>query len=355
MATVVDKSGNAPAVDVAGNPAGTVEAGVNLGVGIAVFKEKVGTTLRFKTLVAGDNITAIEDDTSITISGEEGGGGGSGETNTFSDSGGGTSIRKEKNGVDFVFKSIIAGANIQITSEEDTITIIGDVDDVGITELYENGISAKTNDYTIALGDMSSVLIANKATAIAFTLPSADITANMWFDVFNINDGACTITETGGLGINRAGNDSLVLQKDQWVRFVYRQDTDPRWIAQIVNSVVLTDDQYVAGDGARDDVYSVGGHWTITAAGTRVICLRMPWTGTVISVDLETDSGTCDVVINDDGAAITGFGSAVGATATIGNTVSGASVAAGSKLEVVVSNPSSLTGLAVNLRMTRTA
>jgi hypothetical protein len=53
-------------------PLGEANDGLNVGYGAGVFKDKVGLDLRFKTLVEGANITIVEDDDEITISGESG-------------------------------------------------------------------------------------------------------------------------------------------------------------------------------------------------------------------------------------------------------------------------------------------
>ena len=53
--------------------------GINLGnIGLGVFKQLINNVFQFRRLVAGDNITLTEDDNTITITGQAGGGGGSG-------------------------------------------------------------------------------------------------------------------------------------------------------------------------------------------------------------------------------------------------------------------------------------
>ncbi len=46
---------------------GEPNSALNTGTGIGVYKDKLGETLRFKSLIAGTNITLVESDKEITI------------------------------------------------------------------------------------------------------------------------------------------------------------------------------------------------------------------------------------------------------------------------------------------------
>ena len=46
---------------------GEPNSALNTGTGIGVYKDKLGETLRFKSLIAGTNITLVENDNDITI------------------------------------------------------------------------------------------------------------------------------------------------------------------------------------------------------------------------------------------------------------------------------------------------
>lgn len=146
-------------------PSGEVNTASNVGAGNQVFKQKSGADLEFRTLVAGSNVTLVSGTDTITISAAGGGGGslqvqdegslvdnavttlnftgagvtaaqtspgvvqvavsggGSGESNTASNLGGGEGAFAQKSGVDLQFKSLVAGSNVSLTSDSNTITI----------------------------------------------------------------------------------------------------------------------------------------------------------------------------------------------------------------------------------------
>ncbi len=99
---------------------GEANTASNEGTGEGLVKTKVGVNLPFKTLVAGANVSLTSAADTITIAST---GGGSGEANTSSSVGAGVSIVKPKVGVDLPFKSVIAGSNVTITEQTNTITI----------------------------------------------------------------------------------------------------------------------------------------------------------------------------------------------------------------------------------------
>lgn len=148
-------------------PASTGETNTasNVGTGNQIFKQKTGTDLEFRTLKAGSNVTIVSSLDEITISAAGGGGaslqvqdegglvdnavstlnftgagvtasqtspgvvqiavssGGSGETNTASNLGAGEGVFSLKSGVDLQFKSLVAGTNVSLASDANTITI----------------------------------------------------------------------------------------------------------------------------------------------------------------------------------------------------------------------------------------
>lgn len=118
---------------------GEANTGTNLGTGEGVFSSKLGVALQFKSLKAGPNVSITSTGTEITVSAAA-----SGEANTASNIGLGNGIFASKIGVDLRFKSIVAGDNVTITSDASTLTInstgggtgataINDLTDVQIT------------------------------------------------------------------------------------------------------------------------------------------------------------------------------------------------------------------------------
>jgi len=79
-----------------------------------------------------------------------------------------------------------------------------------ITELVTN---TQTNDYTLAATDAGDRVIANKATAIVFTVPNSVFTASQIVRIHNIGAGTLTISAGAGLTLN--GADVLTLAQYQ--------------------------------------------------------------------------------------------------------------------------------------------
>lgn len=118
--TNVSLSSDANTVTIDAIDTGEVNTGANLGSGKEVFAQKVGEEFQFRTLVAGTNITLAHDANTITINGAAGG---SGEDNTASNQGAGEGLFIQKTGVDLEFKTLIAGTNVTFDIGADTITI----------------------------------------------------------------------------------------------------------------------------------------------------------------------------------------------------------------------------------------
>lgn len=73
-------------------------------------------------LVAGTNITLTYSDVANTLTVDATGGAG-GEANTASNLGAGNGVFAQKDGVDLQFKSLVAGSNVTLTPDANTITI----------------------------------------------------------------------------------------------------------------------------------------------------------------------------------------------------------------------------------------
>lgn len=105
----------AAALGGSGSGAFTIE---NLGAGAGVYSGLSGTAHQFKSLTAGANITLTPSATEISIAAAA-----PGETNTASNLGAGSGVFASKSGVDLRFKSLVAGANITLTPTGNDITI----------------------------------------------------------------------------------------------------------------------------------------------------------------------------------------------------------------------------------------
>ena len=93
-----------------------------------------------------------------------------------------------------------AAGGIPQASVADLTTDLAAKTDLALTQ------SVKTGDYTFAKADLPNLVVANKATAIVFTLPT-DATVSTWgagstIKFLNIGAGVLTITAAGGVTIN---------------------------------------------------------------------------------------------------------------------------------------------------------
>jgi hypothetical protein len=95
-----------------------VEGGINLGTGEGVFKDRQGSNLTFKSLIAGENVSIVSDGDSLTISATDAIGV-EGATNL----GTGEGLFSVREGSNLEFKSLVAGTNISLSSDADSITI----------------------------------------------------------------------------------------------------------------------------------------------------------------------------------------------------------------------------------------
>ncbi len=100
-------------------PTGVITEGASVGTGNAVYKQKVSSTLQFKSLVAGTGIVINPSSDSLEIVSSVI----PGEINTASNLGAGAGIYSTKVGVDLRFKSLIAGTNVTITPTANDIII----------------------------------------------------------------------------------------------------------------------------------------------------------------------------------------------------------------------------------------
>jgi len=147
---------------------------VNVGTGVGqVFRNAVGTTINLKTLLAGTNITIVNNADDITISSTD-----TGEANTASNVGAGVNVFLQKVGVNLEFRTLLANAEILITqnaqskitglvadlaSKIETITNIGTGSNIAKAKVGTNV------DLRSLLGNLE-IIITENLNDLAFTI-----------------------------------------------------------------------------------------------------------------------------------------------------------------------------------------
>lgn len=149
---------------------GETNTASNLGAGSGVFAQKVSSDLQFKSLVAGSNISITSAANTLTIAST----GGSGESNTASNLGTGTGLFSAKSGIDLRFKSLVAGTNVTLSSDANTVTINA-----------AGGGSSTVQGFRFTLPQTGSTLASRLAGAIGlpsgWTLATADTAGETQF------------------------------------------------------------------------------------------------------------------------------------------------------------------------------
>jgi len=109
-----------------------IETVVNVGTGVGkIFRDKVGTTINFKSLTAGTNVTIVNNADDIVISSTD-----TGEANTGSNVGTGVDVFLQKVLVDLEFRTLLANTEILITQNAlDLAFSIGEIPQSKITTL----------------------------------------------------------------------------------------------------------------------------------------------------------------------------------------------------------------------------
>lgn len=118
----VDGNGVITLLPVAGdfNAGGPITGGQNVGGGVESFKDIAAGLMRFRTLVAGSNVTIVEGTDTITIDTPTPPGG---VINDGQNLGAGEGVFATASGDNLQFKSLVAGANINLSASGTEITI----------------------------------------------------------------------------------------------------------------------------------------------------------------------------------------------------------------------------------------
>jgi hypothetical protein len=112
----------------------------------------------------------------------------------------------------------IADANIQtdfVCSGSEWFAVGGSAGGGGAWNKFA-GVSAKTADYAVSADDVGVMLVANKATTVTFTLPSADDLADGLLFVRNIGAGPLVVTRNAAPGTDTIeGSASISLAQHE--------------------------------------------------------------------------------------------------------------------------------------------
>lgn len=132
-----------------GSTGGEANTGFNTGGGAGVYQTKVGTELRFRSLVAGSgNISITQGTDEITIDVPN-----IGEVNTASSVGAGTELFSAKMGTDLRFKTLTAGSNVVLDNTTDPNEI-----EISVTSSAPvDSVNGQTGAVSLDIQDLTDV------------------------------------------------------------------------------------------------------------------------------------------------------------------------------------------------------
>lgn len=136
--------------------------------------------------------------------------GGAGEANTASNLGGGSGVFGAKVGVDLRFKSILAGANVSISADANTITISA----AAATPALPVVVGVSTTSRTAGLSDINTYMRFTNGGASTFTIPpqsSVTWTADAELHVRRASGANLTLTPGAGVTLNAPSGGTLVM------------------------------------------------------------------------------------------------------------------------------------------------
>jgi len=175
-----------------------VKTASNVGVGTGIFKQKTGFDLEFKSILAGANINVIDTGNEVQISTS----GGVGEANTASNVGSGIGTFLAKSGTDLQFRSLNSlSAGLNITNGGATV----DFDLVGSPFL---SLAGGTMTGSITMNPGSSVHGSSGQTA---AVPAFNFTADFNSGIYSAGINTIGFSTNGTEKLRIAPNGSLVV------------------------------------------------------------------------------------------------------------------------------------------------
>jgi len=213
-----------------GGGGGEINTASNIGTGDGVFKQKTGVNLEFKSLIAGTNLSIVNNPNDLTINAT-----GTGEVNTASNAGTGEGVFKNKVALDLVFRSLVAGTNVSFVSSINEIEINASgtgnyfKDSVIITSVSNNFNSATPTDIPLM-----SYTITQDGDYILYAIVNSNPDSDEGFDIYYAINGVTV-------------NDSIVRQEFKKNKDVSIQGT---WD---VDGLVIGDIITIQGDTNNDN------------------------------------------------------------------------------------------------------
>jgi len=145
------------------------------------------------------------------------------------------------------------------------------------TNDFNQTVSTKTDDYTFVVGDRGTRVVANKSSAIEFTVDDSIFSAGDTLGVHNINTGLLTLTAGSGVTIN--GADVLTVAQYQGGTIFFTSASSAIFFptAKTVSTSLTQSSATVATDQSTNslsftDLATVGPAVTLTT-GTKVLVI----------------------------------------------------------------------------------
>jgi len=115
----------------------------------------------------------------------------------------------------------------------------GDIADLAITSAKTSNLTVdtKTENYTLVAGDRGKRIVANKSTAITFTVPNSVFSAGDTLEVHNINTGVLTIAAGAGVTLN--GADVLTVAQWQGGTLYFTSASSSIWFPSTPKRMVI--------------------------------------------------------------------------------------------------------------------
>jgi hypothetical protein len=226
----------------------------NVGSGTGIFLAKVGNDLEFKSLVAGSNVSFSVDGETITINASDSIG-----VEDATNIGSGTGLFSSRVGSDLQFKSIIAGTNVSITSDANSITISA-TDAIGVEGainlgtgegIFSSRVGSDLQFKSLIAGDF--IQISSNATTLTISAP----------DVEAFSDSIAILQSD----VNILNGLAMQFNKATWtsdITGIYNLGSTPKsksmsiWLYGVGGSTILRERAFVGAPTSSYDYYISG-------------------------------------------------------------------------------------------------